>query len=85
MSRGQKTIAILLTAVAVLVGLDIFAHRAKAQTHIQAIPRAMSVATAGTFGQHTLYRMWSDGTIEKNEYIAGGNCGGFCGWEDVPK
>ena len=85
MSRGQQTIASLLALVVVLVGLDIYAHRAKAQPQIEILPRAVGVAAVGGFGQHVLYRVWTDGTVERNEYYLQSNCQGFCGWEDVPE
>ncbi len=83
MSRGQRTIASLLAVVVVLVGLDIYAHGAKAQPHVQTLPRAMGVAAVGSFGQHVLYRVWTDGTVERNEYYLQSKCQGFCGWEVV--
>ncbi len=85
MSRGQRTIASMLAVVVVLVGLDIYAHRAKAQPQVQTLPRAMGVAAVGSFGQHVLYRVWTDGTVERNEYYLQSNCQGYCGWEVVPK
>ena len=73
MSRGQRTIASMLAVVVVLVGLDIYAHRAKAQPQVQTLPRAMGVAAVGAFGQHVLYRVWTDGTVERNEYYLQSN------------
>ncbi len=85
MGRGQRTIASLLAVLVVLVGLDIYAHRAKAQPQVQTLPRAMGVAAVGTYGQHVLYRLWTDGTVERNVFIIQSNCQGFCGWEVVPE
>ncbi len=85
MSRGQRTIASLLAVVVVLVGLDIYAHRAKADPPVHTLARAMGVAAVGSFGQHVLYRVWTDGTVERNVFIIQSNCQGFCGWEVVPE
>ena len=89
MTTGQRTIAGLLTAVVVLLGLNLAAtmtRTAHAQQGFAILPRVTGVATTGgTTSSHYVYRCWSDGTVERNKFCHPGVCSPvWSGWELVP-
>lgn len=90
MTKGQRTIAGLLTAVVVLLGLNLAAtmttRTAHAQPGYEIPPRVIGVTTAGSDGFHFVYRLWADGTLERIKWCV--NCNNqwsSLGWTLVPE
>ena len=90
----QTTITTLLAVVAVLLGANLLrasaSERARTQPefdHVAPGPlgatRVIRIALVSNDG---LYRLWSDGTIERSTHDATDLCSGgvWCEWEEVP-
>ena len=92
---NHHTTPTLLVVVALLLALNLAAQlpwpTAQAQDEVQLWPPPpvkiiqISTAVTGTTGDHRLYRLWSDGTIEWTTQWAGCNTpDNWCSWLVVP-
>ena len=93
MTKGHRTIVALLAVVAVLLGLNLIvggSTPAAAQAQGMGPPPqavAMLVRQEDFVGT-VLYRLWSDGMVERNQAIpVGKGCvtQEWCGWQVVPE
>ncbi len=77
MTNGQRTTATLLAVVALLLGLDVYVHRATAQPQVQPHVRLVEAfdGSGGFFA-----RLWSDGLIEEFDPTVTG----VFDWVEVP-
>ena len=94
MTKGHRTIVALLAVVAVLLGLNlIVGGSTPAAAQGQGMgPPPQAVAMHLRLEEFTgtvLYRLWSDGTVERNEQVLPDCC--YChphqstGWQVVPE
>ncbi len=94
MTKEQRTIIAMLAVVAALLGLNLIVGGstpagAQAQGMGQP-PRAVTLLERpGEQGGTVLYRLWSDGTVERNDapFVCCGACLllEWCGWQVVPE
>ena len=73
MTKGQQAIIAMLAAVAVLLGFDLIVRGSTpAAAQAQGMgrpPQAVTIQVRTTaIGGMALYRLWSDGTVERNEH-----------------
>ena len=83
--KRPNTTTVLLAVVAVLLGLNLWHSTAKAQPQVP--PRVIQIeASGGSVTQHYVYRLWSDGLVERQYWCGSASCcdDGWCGWLTVP-
>ncbi len=92
MTMGQRTIASLLTVIAVLLAANLIVNvppqEATAQPHLRAAPHVIQVEP-GAGNNPRIYRLWSDGVIEEAVFgYSNPACvpdsPGF-GWQEIPE
>lgn len=76
MTKGQRTIAALLAAVVVLLGLDIASRMtptAQAHPTLGTSPPVRVVGMALEVNSERAWRMWSDGVFETRRWTGAGH------------
>ena len=93
MTKGQRTITTLLAAIAVLLVINLVVVAPGQEAQAQGMgrpPQAVTIQVRSEgMGGTALYRLWSDGTVERNEapFVCCGDClpVEWCGWQVVPE
>ena len=91
MTNAHRTITTLLAVIAVLLAINLAVTAPSHEAQAQGVgPPVVAVAlqTSEGFGR-TVYRMFSDGTVERNTDISDpvfDQCvTEWCGWEAIPE
>ncbi len=97
MTNAHRTITALLVVIAVLLAINLAVTAPSHEAQAQGVGRpaeAVAFIVKDEFMDLTAYRLWSDGTIERNvgdfgPFTPGEPCLGspveWCGWEVIPE
>ena len=92
MTKGQRTITTLLAAIVVLLAINLVVIAPGQEAQAQGMgrpPQAVALTVRNEFFSWAAYRLWSDGTVERNEVIVPPLevClpVEWCGWQTIPE